>query len=57
MKVTAKQLMDKLEHMESDLKYLKEHMADVDLVLTEDDLEALEEAEKDLKAGKTKRIN
>ena len=48
--------MSKLEHIESDLSFIKKHLHDVDLVLTDDDVEALQEAEADLKAGKTKRL-
>lgn len=32
-------------------------MVDTDIILTEDDRESLKEAEKDLKAGRTKRLN
>ena len=56
MATEAKEILDKLEIIKSDLDYIKHHMVDVDLVLTDDDIEALEEAEKDLKAGKTKRL-
>ena len=56
MATEAKEILDKLEIIKSDLDYIKNHMVDVDLVLTDDDIEALEEAESDLKAGKTKRL-
>ena len=56
MATEAKEILNKLEIIKADLDYIKEHMVDVDLVLTDDDLEALEEAEKDLKSGKTKRL-
>ena len=56
MATEAKEILNKLEIIKADLDYIKKHMVDVDLVLTDDDLEALEEAEKDLKAGKTKRL-
>jgi hypothetical protein len=52
-----KQIMDKLDNITSELGFIKEHMKDVDLVLTEDDTDALQEAEKDLKSRNTKRIN
>jgi hypothetical protein len=42
--------------IKSELDYIKEHLVDVDAVLTEDDLKSIQEAEKDLKTGKTKRI-
>ena len=56
MATEAKEILDKLETIKADLDYIKKHMVDVDLVLTDDDLEALEEAESDLKKGKTKRL-
>ncbi len=45
-----------LKDIKADLDYLKKHIKDVDLVLTDDDMEALEEAEKDLKEEKTQRL-
>ncbi len=51
-----KQIIEKLNHIQSDLDYIKSHITDVDLVLTEDDFKALEEADKDLTTSKTKRI-
>jgi hypothetical protein len=53
----TKQILDELKAIRSDLDYLKEHIVDIDLVLTDDDLESIEQAEKDLKEGKTKRLN
>lgn len=49
-------IYEDLEFLKKELVELKEHIADVDTVLTEDDIESLEEAEKDLKEGKTKRL-
>ncbi len=56
MSTELKQIIEKLEHMQSDIVYLKKHIVDIDLVLTDDDLDALSSAEKDLKTKKTKRI-
>ena len=56
MAAESKAIIEKLEHIQSDLDYIKKHIADVDLVLTEDDLESLKKAEEDLKKGKAKRI-
>ena len=53
----TKQILEKLEAIKSELDYIKKHMTDMDIVLTDDDIESLKEAEKDLKAGKTKRLN
>ena len=56
MAVEVKQIMDKLNHILSDLDYIKGHITDIDFILTDDDLSALQEAEKDLSFGKTKRL-
>ena len=53
---TKEQILSRLQHIESDLSFIKKHLHDVDLVLTDDDVEALKDAETDLKAGKTKRL-
>ena len=56
MVTEIKQIVEKLDNLQSDIAYIKKHLVDVDSVLTDDDIEALEEAEKDLKAKKTKRL-
>ncbi len=53
---SAQAIMEKLNHIQSDLNFIKEHLADVDLVMTDDDINAIYEAEEDLKSGKTKRL-
>lgn len=42
-----------LKQVMKELAEIREHMVDVDSILTEDDKIALEEARKDLKSGKT----
>lgn len=49
-----KLILNKLDLIASNVAYLREHIADI--TLTNDDLASLNEAECDLKAGKTKRI-
>ena len=56
MAVEIKQIVERLDHLKSDIEYIKKHLVDIDSVLTDDDVEALEEAEKDLKSKKTKRL-
>jgi len=56
MTTDTKNIMDRLTEIKSDLDYLKGHLVDVDAVLTDDDLDALKEAEDDFSKGKTKRI-
>lgn len=54
IKVNAKEIMTKLARLQSDMNYVREHIEDI--TLTEDDLEAIEEARKDLREGKTRRL-
>ncbi len=49
-----KQVLERLDVIKSELDYIKEHMADT--TLTQEDVESLNEAEKELKEGKTKRL-
>ena len=56
MATEIQRLSDKLDLIKSDVEYIKEHIVDADTVLADDDAEALKDAEKDLKAGKTKRL-
>ena len=56
MVTEIKQIVEKLDNLQSDITYIKKHLVDVDSVLTDDDVEALQEAEEDLKAKKTKRL-
>lgn len=52
----VQEIMEKLNHIQLDLNFIKNHLIDVDLVLTDDDINALQEAEEDLKKGRTKRL-
>ena len=49
--------MEKLEEIKLELDAIKGRVTDIDAVLTEEDVDALRAAEKDLKEGKTKRMN
>ena len=50
IKIDAKEIMTKLARLQKDMDYVREHIEDI--TLTEDDLQAIKEAEKDLKEGK-----
>jgi mRNA interferase RelE/StbE len=50
------EILKKLDRIESELTYIKNHLLDADLIITDDDLESIRDAERDLKKGKTKRI-
>ena len=54
MKLNSKEIMAKLEKIQGDMNYIKEHI--VDITLTEDDIESIEVAKKDLREGKTRRL-
>ena len=56
MVTEIQKIFDKLDHIELDINFIKQHLTDIDLVLTDDDLTSLNEAEKDLASGKTKRL-
>lgn len=52
----TKMILRKLDTIKEELDYIKNHMIDFDRILTNDDLEALNEAEEDFKGKKTKRL-
>jgi len=56
MGVEAIEIMEKLDHIQSDLDFIKQRLADGDLILTADDVKALQEAEEDFKKRRTKRL-
>ena len=56
MTTETKQILEELKSIRSDLNYLKGHIIDLDLVLTDDDLQSLKDSERDLKQRKTKRL-
>ncbi|MBI2144091.1 hypothetical protein HYU17_02980 [Candidatus Woesearchaeota archaeon] len=50
------ELVSEIKAIRADLDYIKKRVVDVGTVLTQDDTESLQEAETDLKEGKTKRL-
>jgi len=50
------QIINELKEIRIDINFIKEHMVDIDSIMTEEDRKALNEAEKDLREGKTKRL-
>jgi len=53
MATEIKQVMDKLNTIKSDIEYIKEHMVDIDSILTKDEEAILEQGLKEHKEGKT----
>ncbi len=56
MTTETKLILEELKEIKEDLQYLKKHVVDADFVITDDDVESIREAEKDLKDGRTKRL-
>ncbi len=54
--MTDIKVLKELKEIKSELAFIKKHMVDGDIILTSEDLESLEKAEKDFKEGKTKRL-
>ena len=48
-----KQILKKLETLQSDLDYIKEHMVDADTILTKDEEAIMERGLKEYKEGKS----
>ena len=48
------QIINKLDTIKEELDYIKEHI--IDITLTQEDIVSLDEAERDLKLGKTKEL-
>ena len=49
-------IINELKNIRIGIEFIKQHMVDVDSIMTKEDRKALEEAEKDLREGKTKRL-
>lgn len=56
MESETKIILERLDEIKSELDYIKQHMADVDTVLTEEDAAALKEADDDFKKGRTVKL-
>ncbi|MBI2076128.1 MAG: hypothetical protein HYT72_02680 [Candidatus Aenigmarchaeota archaeon] len=50
------QILKELKEIKAELNIIKMHIKDIDVVLTDDDIESIRQAEKDLKEGRTKRL-
>ena len=50
------QILQELRAIKEDLEYIKEHMVDVDMVLTPEEERILEEGIREHKEGKTVRL-
>ena len=50
------EIIERLSTIQNDLDFIKGHLKDADVVMTEDDYNSITEAEADLKAGMTTRL-
>ncbi|MEK6843825.1 MAG: hypothetical protein AABX83_00190 [Nanoarchaeota archaeon] len=53
-KINEKEIITRLARLQTDMNYVREHIEDI--TLTEDDLESIKEAEKDLREGRVRRL-
>lgn len=53
METTNKSIIQRLDIIQSELFYIKEHMVDVDTILTEEERNDLAQARDEFKKGKT----
>ena len=51
--VNVQQMTDELKAIRADLNYIKEHMVDVDTIMTSEEEKRFEESMKEYKEGKT----
>lgn len=52
-----KLILRELKEIKEDLRYLKDRVIDAYLIVTDEDITAIKEAEEDLKKGRTKKIS
>ena len=56
MATESKAILDELKAIRAEIAYLKDHIVDSDVLLTEEDITAIKKAEEDLKHKKTVRL-
>lgn len=54
--ITLETIHNDLKFVKKELMVIKENIVDIDTVLTEEDIESLQEAERDLRERKTKKL-
>ncbi|MEW5759358.1 MAG: hypothetical protein AB1779_01160 [Candidatus Thermoplasmatota archaeon] len=50
------QIIEELKSIKEDLKYIKKHMIDIDMILTPDEERILKESIDEFEKGKTKKL-
>ncbi len=56
MNIETQQIMEKLDTIKEELDYIKDHMVDVDTILTPDEEARLDESLDDFKNGRTTSV-
>lgn len=56
MATETKAIIGRLDRIQADLDFIKEHVKDIDVVLTDDDVQALNDAERDFERKRLKRL-
>jgi hypothetical protein len=54
--ITEKEIMKELKAIRNDLAYIKEHMIDIDVILTPEEEKILEEGIKEFKEGRSIKL-
>ena len=55
--MTSSELMEELKVIREDLQYIREHMVDVDMILTPEEEEILNQGINQLRDGKTTKLD
>jgi hypothetical protein len=55
--MVGSEIVEELKAIRKDLNYIKEHMIDIDMILTPDEERILKEGIKELKSGKTTKLD
>ena len=55
--MTSSELLEELKVIREDLQYIREHMVDVDMILTPEEEEILNQGINELRDGKTTKLD
>ena len=55
--MTSSELLEELKVIREDLQYIKEHMVDVDMILTPEEEETLNQSINEFRDGKTTKLH
>lgn len=52
----TKLILEELKDIRADVECIKRHVIDADMIVSDEDIESIKEAEKDFKESRTKRL-